>query len=99
LPGSAYLVHIETGAGHARRASASVSKHPGKRLPNVRFWHKADIPLRSTNVRYGGKADVAPTWDDVCFSNRPGGVKRFQTIHDCGIDVTRGLVLLYGIGT
>jgi hypothetical protein len=36
---------------------------------------------------------------DVRFSNRPGGVKRFQTIHDCGIDVTRGLVLLYGIGT
>ncbi len=35
---------------------------------------------------------------DVCFSNRPVGVKRFQTIHDCGVDVTRGLVLLFGIG-
>jgi hypothetical protein len=35
----------------------------------------------------------------VCFSNRPVGVKRFQTIHNCGVDVTRGLVLLYGIGT
>ncbi len=35
----------------------------------------------------------------VCFSNRPVGVKRFQTIHDCGVDVARGLVLLYGIGT
>ncbi len=30
---------------------------------------------------------------------RPVGVKRFQTIHDCGIDVAHGLVLLYGIGT
>ena len=35
----------------------------------------------------------------VRFSNRPVGVKRFQTIHDCGVDVARGLVLLSGIGT
>ena len=48
---------------------------------------------------FGGKADIRLTLCNVCFSNRPGGVKRFQTIHDCGIDVTRGLVLLYGIGT
>jgi len=33
---------------------------------------------------------------DVCFSNRPVRVKRFQTIHDCGVDVARGLVLLSG---
>ncbi len=26
-------------------------------------------------------------------------VKHFQTIHQCGVDVTRGLVLLFGIGT
>jgi hypothetical protein len=36
---------------------------------------------------------------DVRFSNRPVGVKRFQAVHDSGVDVTRGLVLLYGIGT
>jgi hypothetical protein len=35
----------------------------------------------------------------VCFSNRPFGVKHFQTIHLCGVDVARGLVLLSGIGT
>jgi hypothetical protein len=35
---------------------------------------------------------------NVRFSNRPVEVKRFQTIHDCGVDVTRGLVLLFGIG-
>jgi hypothetical protein len=35
----------------------------------------------------------------VHFSNRPVEVKRFQTIHGCGVDVARGLVLLYGIGT
>ena len=36
---------------------------------------------------------------DVRFSNRPVGVKHFQTIHRCGVDVTHGLALLYGIGT
>jgi hypothetical protein len=35
----------------------------------------------------------------VRFSNRPFGVKRFQTIHHCSVDVARGLVLLFGIGT
>jgi hypothetical protein len=39
------------------------------------------------------------TLSNVRFSNRPVGVKRFQTIHGCGVDVARGLVLLYGIGT
>jgi hypothetical protein len=38
--------------------------------------------------------------DNVRFSNRPFGVKHFQTIHQCGVDVARGLVLLlFGIGT
>jgi len=35
----------------------------------------------------------------VRFSNRPFEVKRFQTIRRCGVDVTHGLVLLFGIGT
>jgi hypothetical protein len=35
----------------------------------------------------------------VRFSNRPFGVKRFQTIHHYSVDVAHGLVLLYGIGT
>jgi hypothetical protein len=34
---------------------------------------------------------------DVRFSNRPFGVKRFQTIHRCNVDVAHGLVLLFGI--
>ena len=33
------------------------------------------------------------------FSNRPFGVKHFQTIHHCSVDVVHGLVLLFGIGT
>jgi len=36
---------------------------------------------------------------DVCFSNRPFGVKHFQTIHHHSVDVAHGLVLLFGIGT
>ena len=35
---------------------------------------------------------------NVRFSNRPFGVKRFQTIHHHSFDVARGLVLLFGIG-
>ncbi|MGC1355501.1 MAG: hypothetical protein WA851_06875 [Xanthobacteraceae bacterium] len=33
------------------------------------------------------------------FSNRPFGVKRVQTTHHDSVDVTHGLVLLFGIGT
>src|ERR1035441_1496160 len=35
----------------------------------------------------------------VRFSNRPFGVKRFQTIHHYSVDVAHELVLLFGIGT
>jgi hypothetical protein len=33
------------------------------------------------------------------FSNRPFWVKRFQTIHCWSVDVSRGLMLLFGLGT
>src|ERR1019366_7813702 len=36
---------------------------------------------------------------DVRFSNRPFGVKHFQTIHHCSIAFAHGLALLFGIGT
>jgi hypothetical protein len=45
------------------------------------------------------KADVRRDPLHVRFSNRPVGVKRFQAIHHCSVDVARGLVLLSGIGT
>src|SRR6516162_10614604 len=35
----------------------------------------------------------------VGFSNRPFWVKHFQAIHHWGVDVARGLALLFGIGT
>src|SRR5467141_5080393 len=37
--------------------------------------------------------------ENVCFSNRPFGVKHFQAIHQCcSVGVARGLVLLFGLG-
>jgi hypothetical protein len=51
------------------------------------------------------ESDLPPTPDirlmswHVRFSNRPVGVKRFQTIHRYSVDVAHGLVLLFGIGT
>ncbi|MFY9899338.1 MAG: hypothetical protein WAK67_16290, partial [Xanthobacteraceae bacterium] len=36
---------------------------------------------------------------DVRFSNRLFGDKHFQTVRRCSVDVTHGLVLLFGIGT
>ena len=45
------------------------------------------------------EAAVRRVQNYVRFSNRPFGIKHFQTIHDCSVDVARGLVLLFGIGT
>ncbi len=51
---------------------------------DVRSWHQAGIVAARLNAR---------------FSNRPLGVKHFQTFHCCGFYVSRGLALLFGIGT
>jgi hypothetical protein len=45
------------------------------------------------------RANIRLMCGHVRFSNRPFRVKRFQTIHHCNVDVARGLVLLFGIGT
>src|SRR5450759_5267467 len=49
----------------------------------------------------GSRSDAEDVVQDAYlrFSNRPFGVKHFQTIHHCNVDVARGLVLLFGIGT
>jgi putative ABC transport system substrate-binding protein len=44
-------------------------------------------------------AEVIEVRSNVRFSNRPVGVNRFQPIHQCSVDVARGLALLFGIGT
>ncbi len=55
--------------------------------------------MKLANFRYWHKADMAIAFSDVRFSNRPFGVKHFQTVRRCSVDVTHGLVLLFGIGT
>ena len=54
---------------------------------------------RGVHVSSWHLADMAIAVSDVRFSNRPFGVKHFQTVHRCSVDVTHGLVLLFGIGT
>jgi hypothetical protein len=51
------------------------------------------VALLATN-----KPATSKSAGDVRFSNRPFGVKRFQTIHQHSVDVAHGLVLLFGIG-
>jgi hypothetical protein len=63
------------------------------------YWPKVDIRFCVVHVRLWHLADIQLTPVNVRFSNRPVGVKRFQTVHGSGFEVTRGLVLLYGIGT
>jgi hypothetical protein len=48
---------------------------------------------------HGHIADKPTASEFVRFSNRPVGVKHFQAIHRCNVDVTHGLALLFGIGT
>jgi hypothetical protein len=57
-----------------------------------------------SRVSVTGSGGASRAWThkhaaNVRFSNRPVGVKRFQTIHRCSVDVAHGLVLLFGIGT
>src|SRR5215467_7398475 len=47
----------------------------------------------------GQKAKNSTGAKRVRFSNRPFGVKRFQTIYHRSVDVARGSVLLFGTGT
>ena len=67
--------------------------------------HIQTIDLDQTRVRTGlGHSRSVPIHSalvptNVRFSNRPFGVKHFQTIHHCSVDVAHGLALLFGIGT
>jgi hypothetical protein len=37
------------------------------------------------------KGEMTPSDFDVCFSNRPSGVRRFQTIRRGSVDITRSI--------
>jgi hypothetical protein len=71
-------------------------------LADVRDWSFATEPFSGHGDQcplYPPKADIRGRGRYVRFSNRPVGVKRFQTVHCYGVDVAHGLVLLFGIGT
>ena len=70
-------------AGPARRLGY-INQVTGRKRGMTRLWHEPADPACPL---------IGP------FSNRPFGVKRFQTIHHSGVDVARGLVLLFGIVT
>jgi hypothetical protein len=58
VQGSALAAGVPTGAelqyGGVQRSPTSKKTAPPAWHRNVRFWHKADIPTRSTNVRFWG---------------------------------------------
>jgi len=47
-------------------------------------------PFREREGRSGSSTDLDPPNSEVRFSNRRFGVKHFQTIHHCGVDVVHG---------
>jgi len=60
---------------------------------------KAATPVVRHRGRSGSFTSFRVSASDFRFSNRPFGVKHFQTIHRYSVDVAHGLVLLFGIGT
>ena len=70
-----------------------------KALDPNRPIREADMAALNSMSALPPKADMEQVTPDVRFSNRPFGVKHFQTIHRYSVDVARGLVLLFGIGT
>ena len=55
--------------------------------------------LHDYDVRSGSIASIWRCQSYFRFSNRPVGVKHFQAIHHCSVNVAHGLALLFGIGT
>ena len=79
-----------------RLAEASAGRRHRGKLCSVNLWMALAVPNDVCRWHLG---DVPERRNDVRFSNRPFGVKRFQTIHQHSVDVAHGLVLLFGIGT
>ena len=80
----------------------------GDEMMRVMLYEAAQSMLRSKKWSWlkawaeehahWSKRDLSAT-RYVYFSNRPFGVKHFQTIHQCSVDVAHGLALLFGLGT
>src|SRR5258705_2002152 len=82
-----------------RASSATAPRLPDadrRLLPNGR---SRDLPVPAQGASAHARVSDHAGSSDVRFSNRPFGVKHFQTIHQCGVDVARRLVHLFGICT
>src|SRR5258707_8455759 len=67
--------------------TAPFSSPCGTRRLTIRVGAAASTIIRCNGA--GGKTRHAARKPHVRFSNRPFGVKRFQTIHHCGVDVAQ----------
>jgi hypothetical protein len=67
---------------------------PPKSLKEYRAWLGRQVEIINHAIKGLPREKIRY---HVCFSNRPFGVKRFQTIHHYSVDVAHGLVLLFGI--
>ena len=85
--------------GNSGQAAATCAGNGRFRRRQRRSRHLEYCRVRCRRVAANVADVTAARLSNVRFSNRPFGVKRFQTIHHCSVDVAHGLVLLFGIGT
>src|SRR5712672_4790316 len=82
-----------------RQTRSAASAHVGESTASTAQMSTAHLIATSpSRLRFR----LSTLYDDtrnVRFSNRPFGVKHFQTIQHHSVDVAHGLVLLFGIGT
>src|SRR5262249_34802615 len=84
----------KSNASLPHRAAAVCETDHGRKLPACAVQHSRTRKDRCGSIASAGRCPL-----HVRFSNRPIEVKRFQTTHRRGVDVSHGLVLLFGIGT
>src|SRR5207248_1516821 len=95
-----------------RRQTSEAAPGMSAMCCHERTWPANTVPIargpachaphrgRAMGARAYGNWRGVETLHNDGFSNRPFGVKRFQTIHHhCSVDVAHELVLLFGIGT
>ena len=99
----AAIVHLRRPSRSALRCAMSRStcqlRRDGSDCRSSGTLHLRVTAGKRGALLYGEVAGLASPTKKlyVSFSNRPFGVKRFQTIHRCNVDVAHGLVLLFGI--
>src|ERR1700730_15044282 len=97
-------IQIEENCPQVRTATMSASLI-GRSGSSTFRLSIAAVSMSPTGSRFSSESAPRPFQYGIrgrggtIFSNRPFGVKHFQTIHGCGVNVAHGLALLFGIGT